>query len=381
MFKNKSMKVFYLGVDVSKKKLDLCLRSNGKDILYDVIPNDLSSIKSWLTRTFEKFFLSEDSLVVCAEHTGQYTYPLVCATKSIGVYLCLEDAAKIKYCHGIPRGKNDKIDACRIAMYAERYNDCLQPYTASELIIQKLKNLSTERSMLVADRAKYQSQLKDQVDYMEHSIYIAKCNRVEGIINTFTDYIAQIDLEIKELINQAPVIAHQMDLLMSVDGVGERVALKMIMETDAFTSFTDPRKFCCHAGVVPFVYVSGSSQRSKNRVSNRADKSIKHLLHMAALSVSQVKNSPLKKYYDRKVEEGKNKMSVLNAVRAKLVTIMFAVIRADAFFSVQFHHIILDDPGVQYGKKDLFNLAFYYPLAIGEDFIRLDKPVEDDDSE
>lgn len=57
------MKVFYLGVDVSKKKLDLCLRSNGKDILYDVIPNDLSSIKSWLTRTFEKFFLSEDSLV------------------------------------------------------------------------------------------------------------------------------------------------------------------------------------------------------------------------------------------------------------------------------------------------------------------------------
>ena len=38
-------------------------------------------------------------------------------------------------------------------------------------------------------------------------------------------------------------------------------------------------------------------------------------------------------------------------------------------------------PDYNYGKKDLFNLAFYYPLAIGEDFIRLDKPVEDDDSE
>ena len=53
------MKVFYLGVDVSKKKLDLCLRSNGKDILYDVIPNDLSSIKSWLTRTFEKMCIRD----------------------------------------------------------------------------------------------------------------------------------------------------------------------------------------------------------------------------------------------------------------------------------------------------------------------------------
>lgn len=327
------MKVFYLGVDVSKKKLDLCLRSNGKDILYDVIPNDLSFIISWLRIKFEELVFSEDCLVVCAEHTGQYTYPLVCATKEMGVYLCLEDASKIKYCHGIPRGKNDKIDAHRIAMYAERYNDCLQPYAASELIIQKLKKLSIERSMLISDRAKYQSQLKDQADYMDQAIYIAKRSRIEIVINALTDCIKQIEGEIKELINQTPIIAHQMDLLMSVDGIGECVALKMIVETDAFTSFTDPRKFCCHAGVVPFVYISGSSQHSKNRVSNRADKSIKHLLHMAALSVSQVKSSPLKAYYDRKVEEGKNKMSVLNAVRAKLVTIMFAVIRTDTPFS------------------------------------------------
>lgn len=333
MFKYKSMRVFYLGVDVSKKKLDLCLRSNGKDILHDIISNDTSSIISWLKMKFEEVLFSEDSLIICAEHTGQYTYPLICAAKDMSIYLCLEDAAKIKYCHGIPRGKNDKIDAHRIAMYAERYNDCLQPYKASELTIQKLKQLSTERSLLVSDRAKYQSQSKDQMEYMNQAIYLAKCSRIETVINALTDCIKQIDKEIKELINQAPIIAHQMELLMSVDGIGERVALKMIMETDAFTSFTDSRKFCCHAGVAPFVYLSGSSQRSKNRVSNRADKSIKHLLHMAALSVSQVKDSPLKAYYDRKVGEGKNKMSVLNAVRAKLVTIMFAVIRTDTLFS------------------------------------------------
>ena len=142
-------------------------------------------IKSWLTRTFEKFFLSEDSLVVCAKHTGQYTYPLVCATKKYRVHFMFGRCSQNKILSWNTSWQNDKIDACRIAMYAERYNDRLQPYTASELIIQKPKNLSTERSMLVADRAKYQSQLKDQVDYMEYSIYIAKCNRVEGTINTF----------------------------------------------------------------------------------------------------------------------------------------------------------------------------------------------------
>lgn len=54
---------------------------------------------------------------------------------------------------------------------------------------------------------------------------------------------------------------------------------------------------------------------------------------------------------------------------------------SNSVVSVQFHHIVLDDPGVQYGKKDLFNLAFFYPSTIGEDFIRLNKPVEDDDFE
>lgn len=54
---------------------------------------------------------------------------------------------------------------------------------------------------------------------------------------------------------------------------------------------------------------------------------------------------------------------------------------SESVVSVQLHHIVLDDPGVIYGKKDLFNLAFYYPASIGEDFIRLDKPIEDEDIE
>lgn len=54
---------------------------------------------------------------------------------------------------------------------------------------------------------------------------------------------------------------------------------------------------------------------------------------------------------------------------------------SDAVISVQFHHIVLDDPGVQYGIKDLFNLAFFYPPTIGEYFIGLDKSYDDNDTE
>lgn len=54
---------------------------------------------------------------------------------------------------------------------------------------------------------------------------------------------------------------------------------------------------------------------------------------------------------------------------------------SDNVVSVQLHHILLKDPGVTYGNKDLFNLAFYYPASIGEDFIRLDKLIEDDEDD
>lgn len=120
---------------------------------------------------------------------------------------------------------------------------------------------------------------------------------------------------------------------MSIDGVGRIVAMNMIIVTEAFTRFNNPRQFCCYAGVAPFAYTSGSSQHSKNKVSQKACKYIKTLLHMSAVAITHRKSGELKAYYERKVDEGKNKMTIINALRAKLVARMFAVIKRDEFYS------------------------------------------------
>ena len=154
-----------------------------------------------------------------------------------------------------------------------------------------------------------------------------KSKRLLLLIKHLDKAIDAIETEIEETIANDEQLSHQMKLMLSIEGIGRKTALKMMLETQAFTRFTDSRKFCCHAGVVPFSYLLGSSQHSKNRVSQRANKSIKSLLHLAALSAIQNKNSELRIYYDRKVAEGKNKMTVLNAIRAKLIARIFAVIR------------------------------------------------------
>jgi transposase len=91
------------------------------------------------------------------------------------------------------------------------------------------------------------------------------------------------------LINSDADLSNQHKLLCSIDGVGTKVATKMIAKTNGFRDFSDGRSFCCYAGVAPFEYSSGSSIHSKNRVSHRADKSIKSLLNMSAISCSDSK--------------------------------------------------------------------------------------------
>jgi len=321
------MKKLLIGIDVSKEKLDLCVKKKGEIKNETIVKNTSPLIKAYLMKVLKENDLTVTDLLICAEYTGQYTYPLCCACTELTVDLWLENPAQIKYRSGVQREKNDKIDARKIADYAERFQDKAKMFSMLEKSISMLKQLISERDMYIIDRGKYKGQLTDQKRFMDKDDYKKKSKRLMGLIKELTKTIEQIEKDIQAIIDNDKTLSNQQKLLLSVDGVGEQTAVKMIVETNAFQDFNNPRKFCCHAGVAPFSYTSGSSKRSKNKVSNRADKSIKVLLHMAALIAATRMNGELHEYYLRKVEEGKNKMSVLNAVRAKLVYRMFAVIK------------------------------------------------------
>jgi transposase len=96
--------------------------------------------------------------------------------------------------------------------------------------------------------------------------------------------------------------------------------------TDCFTGFTDSRKFACYAGIAPFEKQSGTSLKTKARVSHYANKKIKSLLNLSASSAI-LAVPELKAYNQRRVESGKSKMSTLNIVRNKIVHRIFAVVK------------------------------------------------------
>lgn len=324
---------YFIGVDVSKKKLDICVMSDSKVVSEEQVSNHQQAIIKLLNELKRELNMTNENCLICAEHTGQYTYPLICACKSIGCKLWIENPTQIKYCSGMTRGKNDRVDAKRIAMYAFRFYDQAAYYKRPSEELVRLNQLEAERTLYKVDLSKYKAQVTDQKDFMPKTLYKSKSDRLKLLIRSLEQVLKKIEDEMSKIIETTKILSRQMDLLMSIDGVGRIVAMNMIIVTEAFTRFNNPRQFCCYAGVAPFAYTSGSSQHSKNKVSQKACKYIKTLLHMSAVAVIHRKDGELKAYYERKVDEGKNKMTIINALRAKLVARMFAVIKRDEFYS------------------------------------------------
>ncbi|MFV9821800.1 IS110 family transposase [Phocaeicola vulgatus] len=144
--------------------------------------NYQSAVMSLLHQLEEDYGIAGGQMLVCAEHTGQYTFPLACACKAVACKLWLERPTEIKYSSGVQRGKNHKVDAKRIAIYARRFQDKVQYYERpTEDIRERLKQLESERTLYVTDLAKYKGQMKDQKDYMPKALYERKMKRLEGV--------------------------------------------------------------------------------------------------------------------------------------------------------------------------------------------------------
>lgn len=325
-------KIYFIGIDVSKKKLDICVMLNSKVVIEEQVANHTQAIVQTVNRIKDDLEINNDEFVICAEHTGQYTYPLICASNSLSFKLWLENPTQIKYSCGMTRGKNDKVDARRIATYAFRFFDKMKRYKRPTDEVIMLTQLEAERTMYVTDLAKYKTVLTDQKEFIPSAIYAQKAKRLKSLIMSLQKTIDALTDKMNEIIRGSEILNRQMQLLTSIDGIGPVIALNMIIATEGFTKFENARQFCCYAGVAPFAYTSGSSQHSQNRVSLRAAKYMKALLHMAAVAIAHRKGGELKEYFQRKVEEGKNKMTVLNAIRAKLVARMFSVIKNDRIY-------------------------------------------------
>lgn len=223
------------------------------------------------------------------------------------------------------RGKSDKIDAQRIARYAYVYQNKAQIIQISLLTLDKLKDLQSNRKRLMKALQSLCTSA-DELQQFDPSTgkEIDRINR--EAIRGLEKSLDKVDEQILSHIGEDDTLKQKYDLMLTVKGVGKVLAAMLLVYTHGFNRLQDSRKLACYSGVAPFVYESGTSIRGKTGVSKFANSDLKRILHMAAISSVQ-HNPELREYYQRKVQEGKNKMSVINAVRNKLLHRIVAVVK------------------------------------------------------
>lgn len=321
----------FYGVDVSKKTLDITLIIEGKKVLFTKIDNADKEIKQFLKSVFKDGRTIENT-VFCMEYTGVYNYRLLMALLEFDVKIWLERALHIKRTMGLVRGKNDKVDAERIAMFAFKNVVDIKLWQPKRKVIIQLKSLLRVRSQTMKSIECYRLPIKESNEAGDKELAKLLKQNSSKIIKTLTTSKKEIEKQMLNIIKENENLSHLFKIITSIPYAGTICAITMIVTTNEFKDFKNARKFACYGGVAPFEHSSGTSIRGKTRVSQLANKEVKTLLNMIAIG-SISKPGEMKTYFERKVVEGKNKMLILNNIRNKFIKRIFACINYNKLYN------------------------------------------------
>jgi len=284
----------FIGIDISKATLDWAV-FDGKDIVFQSqSANSQAGVKATvkLIRALPGFAIAES--VCCMEHTGIYNrtggpaHALSCLHK-LGFPLWLESSLQIKKSGGMQRGKNDAVDAARIARYACRFRDRLRLWQPPRPVIQKPAYLNALRQRLQVARQQLQQPVNEMQGFADKSVSQQMAKSCRSPLKALDADLVSAEGQIKELIGQDERLNELSGLVTPVTGVGAATAAEVFVATNEFKDTADPKKLACHAGIAPFEHRPGTSVRGKTRVSQHARKRLKSLFHMGAMAAIQVK--------------------------------------------------------------------------------------------
>jgi transposase len=218
----------------------------------------------------------------------------------------------------LSRTKTDKADATLIARFcAERRPPAWQPLPAEvrelEALARRLDSLLEMRGM-EANRLEVAGTQPVRESLAEHVAYLdAEVARTQGLIRSHID--------------SHPGLRGQRDLLLSIPGIGETTAAKLLSEIMDVKLYESARQLAAFAGLVPRLHESGNSSRRKARLSKMGAPRLRKALYFPAI-VAMKHNPQIKALGTRLKERGKCPMQIIGAAMRKLIHIAYGVLKS-----------------------------------------------------
>lgn len=301
-----------LGIDVAKKKLDVCLMAGGK-VFVKKFDNDIKGIKlleGWLRS------LKIGCVHACLEATGTYSEMVAEFLHEHGHRVSVVNPSRIEAFARteLKRNKTDAADARTIAKFClEKDPDDWHPLSTE---VKQLQALSRRVEVLEKMLASEHNRLETASMTVQPSV-----NRVITDLKREIDNVQRL---IKDHIDKNPDLKQQSELLQTIPGIGEKTASLLLGEID-FRLFSSARALAAHIGVTPQRRQSGTSL-NWTRLSKIGNGRVRKALYFPAINAMRW-NQVISVFARRLRDNGKTPMQVVGAAMRKLIHIAYGVIK------------------------------------------------------
>jgi transposase len=301
------MEPLFVGIDVSKDRLDVALRPTG-----DVFAVERNA--AGLAALIEKLQPLAPALVAL-EATGGFETVAAAALAAAGLPLVVVNPAQVRaFAKAIGRhAKTDAIDAAVIAHFADATRP--PPRPLPDAATRLLADLVARRRQIIEMIGAERQREKRAPRRLQKSI--------ARLLKALERELSSVDADIDDAVRGSAVWRETEDLLASVPGIGPTIARTLIAELPELGRL-DRKKIAALAGLAPFTRQSGQ-WRGRSFIGGGRT-SVRAALFMGAM-VARRHNPVLQAFYERLVAAGKPKMVALIAVARKLLTILNAILR------------------------------------------------------
>lgn len=272
------MNKLYSGIDVSKDKLDIALSSDGNKIIsnetFENTNQGFKKLFSWVKKHSKHFTVVH----FCLESTGIYHEEIsefLQEQKNTIVSVINPYQAKAYAGSRFIRTKNDKVDAKLLTIFCAKENPSETVKLPEE--VKKLRRLVRYLNTLIRTRAKEKTRLHSCKD-------TDVANVLKGTILFLSQSIAQVENLIKEHIKNNSKLNHQVKLLKSITGIGDKTAWIILAEIHVEDGINlNVKAQVAHAGLAPKERQSGSSVNGKTRICKTGNANLRSAFYICQL--------------------------------------------------------------------------------------------------
>jgi transposase len=304
----------FAGVDVSKDRLDVCLRWSEPEKHNEeeafVLAYDDSGIDALISR-----LLGERTVLVIVEATGGFERTVVGALAAVGLPVVVVNPRQVRdFARATGTlAKTDRIDAAILARFAVAVRPAPKPLPDGE--IRALQAIVARRRQLLGMLTAENNRLSLAPK--------AVGKRIKAHLGWLEKELSRTERDLEAAIQSSPALGENEALLRSVPGVGPVLARTLLAGVPELGTLTHKR-VAALVGVAPLNRDSGTLRGHRSVWGGRAD--VRAALYMGAL-VAARRNPVVKEFYERLLAAGKPKKVALVACMRKLLSILNAVLK------------------------------------------------------